>query len=205
MNTWQLSIARVEARKRLYGRSSKREKAYFVYVISVLRTEAEELATSRTSTACCSLTGLPSATTAKRRHASGGSDFEGRSGVEKIAHPLGRSTSSVVGGEHGATIDDDDHDHDEDDEELTEAVLERSMAVEFAALSQLPRTWQISRSYDDFYVFEARLREASGPNARRLALLPDRKIVPRTRAFLESQQPHLEAFIQVRNQPTFRA
>ncbi|CAD5212113.1 unnamed protein product [Bursaphelenchus okinawaensis] len=64
-----------------------------------------------------------------------------------------------------------------------------------ATMSQLPSKWSITRTYDEFYLFEKRLRKIHGSEGV-LATLPERKMFcPRSRMFLESQRDYLERFL----------
>jgi hypothetical protein len=68
---------------------------------------------------------------------------------------------------------------------------------EYESMFQLPKSWSIARTYDEFYVFDRFLRQHFG-NAQPFALLPDRKMMcSRSQAFLESQRQHMEAFLNV--------
>lgn len=82
-----------------------------------------------------------------------------------------------------------------DDEEEDE--MEQQLD-EYEAMSKLPKAWSIARTYDEFYVFDRRLRQHFGSNSQPFALLPDRKMMcPRTQKFLETQRQYMEAFLEV--------
>ncbi|KAI6183665.1 hypothetical protein M3Y97_00513200 [Aphelenchoides bicaudatus] len=86
---------------------------------------------------------------------------------------------------------------DPDDEEFDDENELETQFEEFEALSQLPKAWSIARSYDEFYVFDRRLRSHFGINTQPFALLPDRKMkCPRTKQFLELHRKHFESFLQ---------
>jgi hypothetical protein len=109
---------------------------------------------------------------------------------EKLEHATARCCSGLQStSNQGKEVD------EEADEEESE--LERQID-EFEALSQLPKAWSIARSYDEFHVFDRRLRSHFGSNSQPFALLPDRKMMcQRTKPFLESHRKHFEAFLQV--------
>ncbi|KAI6216461.1 Sorting nexin-14 [Aphelenchoides fujianensis] len=170
MNTWTITIPKIEPR-----RSYRTHKIYFVYVVHVVR-KADDPAESA---ACCSLGGLPNG--ALKRRMGSLCTPDGEEGlVETTVHPL--------------SIRDDEDESDSEDEE--EDPLEEQLEV-FEALSELPRSWSMARTYDEFYVFDTRLRQFHGAQSQRFALLPDRKMAcPRNRQFLESQRKYMESFLQ---------
>ncbi|KAI6172438.1 hypothetical protein M3Y98_00973200 [Aphelenchoides besseyi] len=169
INTWTIRIDKIEPRRRF-----RTGKIFYVYVVHVTQKEDESF--DPVETACCSISSLSSGLTKKRVGSSCTTEIDVL--TETTDHPL--------------NMKDDNSDFDDEINFVPEEELEV-----FEALSQLPHSWSMARTYDEFYAFDSALRNFHGVNSQRFALLPDRKMMcARNRQFLESQRNYMEDFLR---------
>ncbi|KAI6217537.1 Sorting nexin-14 [Aphelenchoides besseyi] len=169
INTWTIRIEKIEPRRRF-----RTDKIFYVYVVHVTQKEDESF--DPVETACCSISSLPSGLTKKRVGSVCTTEIDVL--TETTDHPL--------------NINENDSDYDDEINLVPDEQLEV-----FEALSQLPHSWSMARTYDEFYAFDSALRNFHGVNSQRFALLPDRRMMcARNRQFLESQRKYMEDFLR---------